>query len=175
MSDSRTSSDSSSSCGQSSSITHQLSLGSCGCSNSGKRRASRLAYNPEWKQRFFMWPVDHPLDSTQDDEMICMLCCEVMKAKCSTAARHQDRKHANSKTFTRGKRLRIIKLFESNRKKQQATMKRAVEPQYFTKLAPFKLAFVINKHKMPFSSCQAFIEFAANADPNSCVFPNVFK
>ena len=94
-----------------------------------------------------MWPVDHPLDSTGDNEMICMLCSKVMKAKCSTAARHQDRKHANSKTFTRGKQLRIIKLFESNRKKQQAAIKCAVEPQYFTKLAPFKLALSLTNTK----------------------------
>ena len=37
-------------------------------------------------------------------------------------------------------------------------------------LAPFKLAFVINKFKMPFSSCSAFLEFAASADPKSIVF-----
>ena len=102
--------------------------------------------------------------------MICILCNEKMKAKCSTAARHQDRKHANSKTFTQGKRLRIIKLFESNQKKQQATLKRAIEPQYLAKLAPYKLAFVISKHRMPFNSSQAFIEFATSADPNSHVF-----
>ena len=77
-----------------------------------------------------MWPAtaDHPTaraGAQDDDEMVCMLCNEKMNAKCSTAARHQDRKHANSKTFTQGKRLRVIKLFESNWKKQQTTMMRA--------------------------------------------------
>ena len=32
------------------------------------------------------------------------------------------------------------------------------------------LAFVINKHKMPFSSSRAFMEFATSADPDSKVF-----
>ena len=38
------------------------------------------------------------------------------------------------------------------------------------KFAPYKLAFVISKHKMHFSSCEAFMEFARNADPSSLVF-----
>ena len=49
-------------------------------------------------------------------------------------------------------------------------MTRATEPQHLAKVAPYKLAFVINKHKLPFSSCRAFIEFASNTDPNSSVF-----
>ena len=126
-----------------------------------------------------MWPVDHQDSSheaSKDNEMICMLCNEKMKAKCSTAARHQDRKYANSKTFTQGKRMCIIKVFESNQKRQQAIIRRAIKPQPLTRLAPFKLAFVINNRKMPFNSCQAFIEFASNADLNSHVFfPNAFK
>ena len=45
-----------------------------------------------------------------------------------------------------------------------------MEPNQLVKLAPYRLAFVINKHKMPFSSCSAFIEFASSAHPNSFVF-----
>ena len=45
-----------------------------------------------------------------------------------------------------------------------------MEPNQLLKLAPFTLAFIINKHKMPFSISPAFVEFAALADPNSVVY-----
>ena len=35
---------------------------------------------------------------------------------------------------------------------------------------PYKLAFVLAKHKLPFSTCEAFSEFARSADPSSSVF-----
>ena len=54
--------------------------------------------------------------------------------------------------------------------KQRSTLTAAIEPDALIKLAPYKLAFVIGKHKMPFSSCNAFLEFAKCADPNSSVF-----
>ena len=46
----------------------------------------------------------------------------------------------------------------------------ALNSDELTILAPYKLAFVLGKHKMPFSSCSAFLEFARFADPNSVVF-----
>ena len=94
-----------------------------------------------------------------------------MKAKCSTASRHQERKHPHSKTFTEDKKARILKLFECNLSKQQTTMRHAMEPNQLVKLAPYKLAFILNKHKMPFNSCSAFVEFASCADPNSVFRP----
>ena len=45
-----------------------------------------------------------------------------------------------------------------------------MEPNQLLKLALFKLAFIINKHKMPFSTSPAFTEFVALADPNSVIF-----
>ncbi len=45
-----------------------------------------------------------------------------------------------------------------------------MEPNQLVKLAPYKLAFILNKHKRPFPSCSAFVEFASSADPNSGVF-----
>ena len=45
-----------------------------------------------------------------------------------------------------------------------------MKPDEMVKLAPYKLAFVISKHKMPFSSCEAFMEFARNTDPSSLFF-----
>jgi hypothetical protein len=119
-----------------------------------------------------MWPAEDlsRVESGEDEEMICVICSERMKAKCSTANRHQERKHPRSKTFTEDKRVRILKQFESSFSRQQATMRRAMEPNQLVKLAPYKLAFILNKHKMPFSSCSAFVEFASSADPNSVVF-----
>ena len=54
--------------------------------------------------------------------------------------------------------------------RQKSTMIAALKPDELLKLAPYKLAFVIAKHKMPFGSCDAFLEFARVADPNSVLF-----
>ena len=54
--------------------------------------------------------------------------------------------------------------------KQKSTIAVALQPNPLVQIAPYKLAFVIGKHKMPFSSCDAFLEFARNCDPNSFVF-----
>lgn len=144
------------------------------CSTRVKRRcrkSSTLKFKPEWKQRFLMWPAASSCSSEHnDDEMICVLCNERMKAKSSTANRHVERKHAQSKLFSEGKRSRILALYKSNLSRQQDTMRHAMEPNQLLKLAPFKLAFIINKHKMPFSTSPVFVEFAALADPNSVVF-----
>ena len=46
-----------------------------------------LKFKPEWKQRFLLWPLcssSRPGED-MDDEMVCVLCNERMKAKCSTA------------------------------------------------------------------------------------------
>ena len=41
------------------------------------------------------------------------------------------------------------------------------------KMALYKLALALAKHKMPFSACEAFITFAKVADPDSIVFKNM--
>ena len=137
-----------------------------------RRKWSKLTYKPEWKERFLMWPACSSSHSGEDvdDEMVCVLCNERMKAKSSTANRHQERKHPKSKAFSEGKRSRILAHYESNILKQQATMKQSMEPNQLVKLSSYKLAFILNKHKMPFSSSTAFVEFATLADPNSVVF-----
>ena len=53
---------------------------------------------------------------------------------------------------------------------KQALLESALRSEDLVILAPFKLAFVIGKHKMPFSSCKSFPEFAKCADPNSVIF-----
>ena len=121
---------------------------------SAKRRSCKksmtLKFKPEWKQRFLMWPAVSSCSSedTVDNEMVCVLCNERMKAKCSTANHHQERKHPKSKVFSEGKRSWILALYESNLLRQQTTMTHAMEPNQLLKLTPFKLTFIINKHKM---------------------------
>ena len=136
------------------------------------KQSSTLKFKPEWKQQFLMWPAasSHSSEDTVDDKMVGVLCNERIKAKCSIGNQHQERKHPKSKVFSEGKRLRILGFYESNLSRQQTTMRHAMEPNQLLKLAPFKLVFIINKHKMPFSTSPAFVEFAALADPNSVVF-----
>ena len=55
-------------------------------------------------------------------------------------------------------------------KNQQAVLQSALNSDELIILAPYKLAFIIGKHKMPFSTCSAFMEFSRCADPNSAVF-----
>ena len=52
-------------------------------------------------------------------------------------------------------------------------MKQSMEPNQLVKLSSYKLAFILNKPKMPFSSSTAFVEFAALVDPNSVVFSHM--
>ena len=99
------------------------------------------------------------------DEMVCIQCQEKMKAKSSTASRHLGRKHPTMASFSHEKKKRLVHLYKSQIKNQQA-----LNSDELTILAPYKLAFVLGKHKMPFSSCSGFLEFARFADPNSVLF-----
>ena len=148
-----------------------------GSSNVKRRKTLALKYKPELKQQFLMWSVCSFSRSGEDadDEMICVLCNERMKAKCSTANRHQERKHPQSKTYSEGKCSRILAHYEASILKQQATMKHSMEPNQLLKLAPYKPAFIINKHKMPFNSSTAFVKLVTLADPNSVVFSHVLS
>ena len=49
-------------------------------------------------------------------------------------------------------------------------MKKATTPNQLRMLAPYKLAFTLAKHKMPFKSYEAVPEFVKIADPQSQVF-----
>ena len=114
-----------------------------------KRKPSKLTFKEEWKVRYLMVPVQN------SDEMVCIQCQEKMKAKSSTALRHVGRKHPTMASFSHEK------------EKASASLQK---PDKLTILAPYKLAFILGKHEMPFSSCSAFLEFARFADPNSVVF-----
>ena len=116
-----------------------------------------------------MWPSQQPGDA-EVTEMICILCQERMKTKSSTAVRHLERKHATVKSLSTDKKQRLVKQFECMYAQQRNSLTRALRPDQLSKLAPYKLAFVIGKHKMPFSIFDAFLEFSRSADPNSSVF-----
>ena len=129
-----------------------------------KRKPSKLTFKEEWKVRYFMLPV------LNSDEMVCIQCQEKRKVKSSTASRHIGRKHPTMASFSNEKKKRLVHLYESQIKNQQAILQSALNSDELTILAPYKLAFVLGKHKMPFSSCSAFLEFARCADPKSVVF-----
>ena len=131
----------------------------------------KRTFNEEWKIKYLMWPHQRPGETEEEvSEMICILCQERMKAKSSTAVRHLERKHATSKSLSIDKKQRLVKQFQCVLSRQRKSMSTALQPDQLTKIAPYKLAFVIGKHKMPFSSCEAFLEFSRSADPNSPVF-----
>ena len=83
-----------------------------------QRKSSVLKFKPKWKPQFLMWPA-HSLSSSRSsedivyEEMVCILCNVKMKAKCSTANCHQERKHPKSKLSTSGKRSRVAVHYES--------------------------------------------------------------
>ena len=54
-------------------------------------------------------------------------------------------------------------------------LKKATTPSKLRVIAPYKLAFTIAKHKMPFSSCEAFTAFAMAAGPESVVFKDMAR
>ena len=63
-----------------------------------KRKPSKLTYKEEWKVRYLTVPVQN------SDEMVCIQCQEKMKAKSSTASRHDGRKHPTMASFSHEKR-----------------------------------------------------------------------
>ena len=106
--------------------------------------------------------------------MTCILCSEKLTSfKASTITRHIERKHKQSRDFTPDKRQRLISTFQRGLLRQQQLLKKATTPSQMRVIAPYKLAFTIAKHKMPFSSCEAFTAFARAADPESIVFKDM--
>lgn len=129
-----------------------------------KRKASKLSFKEEWKVRYLMISIPN------SEEMVCIQCEEKMKAKTSTASRHISHKHPTTSSFSQEKRKRLLNLYENQKKSQHAILQSAFTSDELTVLAPYKLAFLLGKHKMPFSSCSVFVNFAKCADPKSVVF-----
>ena len=115
-----------------------------------------------------MWPNE------SEGYMTCILCSEKLTSfKVSTIARHIERKHKQSRHFTPAKRQRLFSTFQRALLRQQQLLKKATTPSQLRVIAPYKLAFTIANHKMPFSSCEAFTAFARAADPESVVFKDM--
>lgn len=68
------------------------------------------------------------------------------------------------------KKAFLIRKFDSEKSKQKECMDKALIPNKAVAAAPYKLAFMITKHKMPFNKCEAIVDFARSADPESPVF-----
>lgn len=134
-----------------------------------KIKQSKLSYQKDWKSKYLMLPAPSR-DGKSNDNMICAQCQQHLKAKSSTALRHITRRHPDTLSFSDGKKRRLLLVFESTIKNQRAVMASVLQPTQLVKLAPYKLAFVLAKHKLPFSTCEAFSEFARSADPSSSVF-----
>ena len=88
--------------------------------------------------------------------------------KSNTATRYIERKHFATAYFSYEKKKRLLIVYESRLRNQQALLESAFRSDDLVILALFKLVFDIGKHKMPFSSCTAFLEFV------KCTYPNYF-
>ena len=104
--------------------------------------------------------------------MTFILCSEKFTSF-KVSRRHIDRKHRQNVNYTPAKRQRLISTFQKGLIRQQQILKKATTQSQLHVVAPYKLAFTLAKHKMPFSSCEAFTEFARAADPESLVFKDM--
>ena len=75
--------------------------------------------------------------------------------------------------YAPAKKQRLVSSFQKSLAKQQLVLRKATTPNEMRKMALYKLALTLAKHKMPFSACEAFITFAKAADPYSIVFKNM--
>ena len=102
--------------------------------------------------------------------MECLVCGAVLTSlKLSTIKRHIQRRHKDSLAFAESRKS-LIQKFEHERERQKGLMVKALTPDEAVAVASYKLAFTIAKYKMPFSKCDALVEFARSADPQSKVF-----
>ena len=112
-----------------------------------KRKQSKLRYQRDWKWKYLMLPAPS-CEGKLNDEMVCVQCHQQMKAKSSTALRHIYRRHPDTLSLSEGKKRRLLHVFEGTIRNQQAVMATALKPNELVKLAPYKLAFVLAKHKL---------------------------
>ena len=75
--------------------------------------------------------------------------------------------------YAPAKKQWLVGSFQKSLAKQQLVLRKAITPNEMRKMALYKLALTLAKHKMPFSACEAFITFNKAADPDSIVFKNL--
>ena len=108
--------------------------------------------------------------------MICMICgYKITQLKKDNAKKHLSRAHPNFPDMTRAEKLAIIDKFKKGKATAQDHMKEYLGPQTLINQAPYKLAFTLARHKLPFSQAEVFMEFAAAVDPTSEVFQKASK
>ena len=110
--------------------------------------------------------------SEDKTKLVCLLCRQKLsQVKKDNARKHMIRAHNDSvDSMTLDAKMKLKEKYLSDMKKGQDQVQQFLGPQDMIATAPYKLAYTIAKHKMPFSSCDAFIEFAKAADPDSVVF-----
>ena len=127
---------------------------------------SQRSFRDSWRKEYFVIP--HP---TNTSHCLCLICRSVFtQLKTHTIKRHFESRHKpyvsldpHSKS---SKYDRLLAAYESERK----TLLRPTDTSKKQVLASYKLAYIVCKHKHPFSAADDFIQFARLSDPESEVF-----
>ncbi|XP_062507777.1 uncharacterized protein LOC134184170 [Corticium candelabrum] len=108
--------------------------------------------------------------------MTCMICWQTFDCsgnsspRLDTIKKHHKRKHDELRGYDVSRKKLIIRKYVKEKEESQNEMTKLTTPDWLSKVAPYKMAFIIGQYKRPFSDCQMLMEFAMSADPNSPVF-----
>lgn len=119
------------------------------------------------------WETEFLVTISQDRaKLVCLICGQKLsQIKKDNARKHMLRNHKDAvEKMTIDTKKKLKEKYITDMKKGQEQVQQFLGPQNLIQTAPYKLAYTIAKHKMPFSSCDAFLEFAKAADPESVVF-----
>ena len=106
--------------------------------------------------------------------MECMLCSHIMgQTKLDNIKKYHRSAHPKLTEMTASQREAARNRFDKMQDKGSKQLNCFMGPQRLIHQAPYKLAFVLAKHKMPFSHANYMVEFARAADPDSQVFQNM--
>ena len=110
--------------------------------------------------------------SEDETKLVCLICGQnCLRLKRTNARKHMIRAHKDSvDSMTLDAKKKLKEKYLSDVKTGQYQVQQFLGPHDLIKTSPYKLAYTIAKHKMHFSSCGAFIEFAKAAYPDSVVF-----
>ena len=64
----------------------------------------------------------------------------------------------------------MVAQFKKSREAEKTKIEALGKPGILVRQAPYKLAYVIGREKLPLSACSTFVDFAKSADPSSTVF-----
>ena len=113
------------------------------------RKKENKLFKDTWRKEYLMYP-------TSSDSMQCIVCGAVLSSfKTSMIKLCVECHHEHSLTFSESKKTFLIEKFESKKSKQKKCMDKALTPSQAVAVAPYKLAFMITKHKMPFTTCES--------------------